>query len=270
MNRTRRNKSKRKKIKNRKTIKHPKKWTGGKSSMYTVRFPNKTEYHIAVEKDSMQTSVAKNKNKYDEEHAMQLIKEAIPNEYLINKSFQFGALSFEDFLKRSIVATWNKMPQQPSFDMLLRSAKSICTQEVITSVLEDISQKIHSNTNTILINENELSKQTHEYNKYIPFIEKELSDEDKVLDPSSSDFIPKFKRIKFVEIAYILATGFINALAKTWVEPEDWMERKIRPRIKVGQLDRFLCKKTDEEKRSMTDTQKQRYATSILNELLGV
>jgi len=240
-----------------------KKCKGGASS-FTVKFPNKSIYQVVVEKKHsiVTTNVAK-------ENATKLIEAAIPKAYLENKSFQYGTLSLEDFLQRSIMAIWNNMPQRTSFDMLLRSANSICTQEVIISVLGDISLKIHNNTNIIHINENELSKQTHEYNKYIPFIEKELSDDDKILDPSNSQFIPKFKRMKFVEIAYILATGFMNALASSWVEPEDWMEKNIRPTIKVGVVDRFLCKKTDAEKRSMTIEQKQQYANSRLNELLA-
>lgn len=236
----------------------------GGASSFTVKFPNKSIYQVVVEKNHsiVTTNVAK-------ENAIKLIDAAIPKEYLRNKSFQYGRLSLKDFLKRSIVSIWNKMPHQISFDMLLRSARSTCTQEVIISVLGDISLKIHSNTNTVPINENELSKQNHEYDQYIPFIEHELSNEDKVLDPFNSQFIPKLKRMKFVEIAYLLATGFMNALAKTWVEPENWMEKHIRPTIKVGVLDRFLCKKTDAEKTGMSFEEKQQYANSILNELLG-
>ena len=84
----------------------------GGASSFTVKFPNKSIYQVVVEKNHsiVTTNIAK-------ENAIKLIDAAIPKEYLRNKSFQYGRLSLKDFLKRSIVSIWNKMPHQISFDM---------------------------------------------------------------------------------------------------------------------------------------------------------
>ena len=202
---------------------------------------------------------------YDE--ATTLIQSAIPKQHLENKSFQFGPMSLEKYLMNVIVASWKRIKPKP-FDILSRSANSECTQEVIENILAKLSEYLHINMN-IQINEPKLIANQPHYTTYISSITNELSNDDKQLNLGAPEYIAKIKHMKFVEIANILATGFMDALAKTWVEPENWMELKIRPTAKVGQIDRFMCKKTDNERTKMNATAKTAHANKIIHELLG-